>query len=73
MTDVIKRNTLAEGRVTLHIVSEITMLRFRFAGTFESCIKICNNNAEDLISLLTSEFKCYEDIGFYNGNKGRYY
>jgi len=50
------------------------MLRFFcIIGTFITCMKNCNNDAKDLIYLITTEFRCYQDEVIYHGKKGNCY
>lgn len=46
------------------------MLKFYCAGTFLTCINLCNYNAKFLIFLLTREFKYYEDKEIYDKEIG---
>lgn len=39
----------------------------KYDGNFENCIKLCENSAQKLLTLITTEFPCFRDEATYNG------
>lgn len=42
-------------------------------GTFVTCLKQCNNSAQQLLQLIVTEFPCFNDGAVYHGTKGSYF
>lgn len=49
----------------LHEVGQ-TLLE-KYDGNFENCIKLCENSAQKLLTLITTEFPCFRDEATFNG------
>ena len=43
----------------------------KFDGTFYTCLKKANRNAQALVSLIIENFKSFQDFGEYKGQKGK--